>query len=81
MPYVQSARLPATCCAQMWFDTTVNTDNMTVSGTTIAREFAALRVMGMTAQEEKQLFANGIKAAFLPETEKEKLREAIHAVY
>lgn len=60
---------------------TVNTDNMTVSGTTIAREFAALRAMGMTAQEEKQLFANGIKAAFLPETEKEKLREAIHAVY
>ena len=60
---------------------TVNTDNMTVSGTTIAHEFAALRAMGMTAQEEKQLFANGIKAAFLPETEKEKLREAIHAVY
>lgn len=56
---------------------TVNTDNMTVSGTTIAREFAALRAMGMTAREEKTLLLHSAEAAFLSASEKEKLREEI----
>lgn len=53
---------------------TVNTDNMTVSGTTIEKEFSALRGMGMTVQEEKQLLLNAAEAAFLPEKEREELR-------
>lgn len=60
---------------------TVNTDNMTVSGTTIAHEYAALRAMGMTAQEEKLLLKHGVEAAFLPEMEKERLRETIEKLF
>ena len=60
---------------------TVNTDNMTVSGTTIAHEYAALRAMGMTVQEEKLLLKHGVEAAFLPEMEKERLRETIEKLF
>lgn len=56
---------------------TVNTDNMTVSGTTIAHEFACLKEMGMTVQEEQKLLLNAADAAFLEEEKKEKLRESI----
>lgn len=60
---------------------TVNTDNMTVSGTTILREFAALREMGMTDREERRLLLHGAEAAFLSEEEKEKLREKMKRKY
>lgn len=52
---------------------TVNTDNMTVSGTSIAEEFSRLYDMGMTKEEEKQLLCNSVFGAFLPEKEKKKL--------
>lgn len=44
---------------------TVNTDNMTVSDTTIEKEFGLLsRELGMTAEERKKLLLNAADAAF-----------------
>lgn len=57
---------------------TVNTDNMTVSGTTLAQEFTVLKEMlYMTALQEKQLLLNSARAAFLPEKTKEELKQKI----
>lgn len=53
---------------------TVNTDNMTVSGTTLQREYARLQ---LTAAQKRQLLENSIAAAFLPSDAKEKLRALI----
>ena len=44
---------------------TINTDNMTVSGTTMEKEYALLRERyALTEEEEKQLKQNGVEAAF-----------------
>ena len=59
---------------------TVNTDNMTVSQTTIAREFAYLRKLGMTPEEERQLLHNSADAAFLSTEKREELKERIDRV-
>lgn len=57
---------------------TVNTDNMTVSSTTISQEFALLRQeTALTRGEEKQLLINSARAAFLTEPERNKLLEKI----
>lgn len=57
---------------------TVNTDNMTVSDTTIKKEFALLQqYLGMTRVQEKQLLLNSVQAAFLPEGEKRELRKKV----
>lgn len=56
---------------------TVNTDNMTVSGTTIAKEFALLKECGMTEEEKNQLLRNSIEAAFLDEEKKKLLMEKV----
>lgn len=53
---------------------TVNTDNMTVSDTTLAREFALL---ALTDAETGQLRRNAIEAAFLPESAKNDLRNLL----
>ena len=52
---------------------TVNTDDMTVCGTTVSEELKLLRSMGMTREEERKLWENAVKGAFLPEEEKEAL--------
>lgn len=53
---------------------TVNTDNMTVSNTTIKKEFALLQQhLGMTRAQEKQMLLNSVQAAFLPERERQEL--------
>lgn len=58
---------------------TVNTDNRTVSGTTIKKELALLRQgISLTAEEEKMLLLNAIYASFLPEEEKQVLSEQIY---
>ena len=59
---------------------TMNTDNMTVSGTNLDNE-AGLIVsrLGMTAQQEKAMLENSICAAFLSGEEKDALREIIFA--
>lgn len=57
---------------------TVNTDNMTVSGTTIDAEFKLLRErLGMTHEQHTQLLLNSAEAAFLPANEREMLAEKI----
>ena len=59
---------------------TMNTDNMTVSGTDLDNE-ANLIVsrLGMTAQQEKAMLENSICAAFLSDEEKDALREIVFA--
>ena len=53
---------------------TLNTDNTTVSDTTLSREYARARVrLGITAADERALLENAAQAAFLPEPEKAAL--------
>lgn len=57
---------------------TVNTDNMTVSGTNMHREFQLIRsVLGMTEEQERKLTLNAIEAAFLSNDEKAALKHDI----
>lgn len=56
---------------------TVNTDNMTVSQTTIANEFAVLKELGMTEEERRGLLENSIRASFVTDQEKQILRKRI----
>ncbi len=57
---------------------TVNTDNRTVSQTTIAKEIQYLRDnLGLTAEEERQLYLNAAEAAFISKEERERLKDAI----
>ncbi|CAM4284328.1 adenosine deaminase [Paenibacillus tarimensis] len=57
---------------------TVNTDNPTVSGTTMSREFHMLvKHFGFIPDELVQLVANSIEAAFLDSSEKEELRQTV----
>lgn len=58
---------------------TVNTDNMTVSRTTLAGEFALLRSLGLTGEERRTLLRNSARAAFLPPPEKAALTAALEA--
>ena len=57
---------------------TVNTDNMTVSDTTIEREFLRLeRELGMSPKERKALLLNAADAAFLTEEERWRMKDVI----
>ena len=59
---------------------TMNTDNMTVSGTNLDNEAGLIASrLGMTAQQEKAMLENSICAAFLSGEEKDALREIIFA--
>ena len=59
---------------------TVNTDNMTVSGTDLKNEFSVISDrLAMTAEQEKQIMENSIAAAFLSDEEKAQLREIVFA--
>lgn len=59
---------------------TVNTDNPTVSHTTLTQEYAELnRRFGFTWPELKQLALNGAAAAWLPEADKQTLRATMLA--
>ena len=55
---------------------TVNTDNMTVSRTTLAQEFASLR---LSPQERRAVLLHSVEAAFLPPAQKAALRQAVEA--
>lgn len=52
---------------------TVNTDNMTVSHTTLEQEFQLLASQGLTQQEHWTLLRNSVQGAFLPLEEKQSL--------
>lgn len=57
---------------------TVNSDNMTVSSTSVQREYEFLaKQYGLTDDEAEVLALNGAKAAFLPSEDKRKLMEQI----
>ena len=60
---------------------TINTDNMTVSDTTIEKEFGLLsRELGMTAEERKKLLLNAADAAFLTSEERWRLKDVIEKI-
>ena len=60
---------------------TVNTDNMTVSDTTIEREYQKLKTeLGMTEEERKALLFNAADAAFLTEEERGRMKDVIGQV-
>lgn len=53
---------------------TINTDNMTVSQTSLSQEFHLLKTQyQLTENEAKQLLTNAIQASFLNESDKQKL--------
>ncbi len=55
---------------------TINTDNTTVSDTTLKQEFELLETeYQLTQEEKKQLYQNAIEIAFLSPKEKEQLRK------
>jgi len=57
---------------------TVNTDNRTVSQTTMAREYAQLKAhCGMTVADGIKILKNSIEAAFAPEDIKVQLRQYV----
>ena len=57
---------------------TVNTDNTTVSSTSIAGEWKLLEeTFALTVEDKKQLLLNAIEGAFLGEAEKQKLRDTL----
>lgn len=53
---------------------TINTDNMTVSDTTIAKEFGILKEsLGLSDEEKRLLLTNSVKSSFLSEADKSNL--------
>lgn len=57
---------------------TLNTDNMTVSHTTLAHEFS---LFPLTAQEKRQLQLNAVSAAFAEASLKSRLKSMIQEAY
>ena len=56
---------------------TINTDDMTVSNTTLLDEFKVIEKLGFSESEIRQLTLNAIDAAFISEEEKNELRNLI----
>lgn len=57
---------------------TLNTDNMTVSDTTIEREYSRLsQELGMTAEEHRQVLYYAVDAAFLTPEERGRMKDVI----
>ncbi len=66
---------------RLGLNVTVNTDNMTVSDTTIEQEYDRLRrELDMTAAEQRQLLFHGVDAAFLTEEERGRMKDVIGRV-
>jgi len=59
---------------QIGLPVTVNTDDPSISNTTLTDEYmVALRDIGVTVLEIKQMILTGVRAAFLPQSEKKQL--------
>ena len=57
---------------------TLNTDDMGIEGTTLANEFRYMeKTFGLTAEQEKTILMNSIKAAFTSEKVKRQLKKKI----
>lgn len=52
---------------------TVNTDNLTVSRTSIKNEFSKIKKLGITKKDEEVLLTNAVNASFLSDNEKNNL--------
>lgn len=55
----------------------INTDNMTVSNTTLEREFSLIRKLGIPAETERSLVENAIDGIFSGKEEKERLQKLL----
>lgn len=61
---------------------TLNTDNTTVSNTTLTQELQkAAKLFAFTPQDIAAIMLNGLQAAFLEETEKARLRQEFEQAY
>lgn len=56
---------------------TLNTDDPSICGTTLSKEFAAARRMGFTASELKAMTVEAARAAFLPESARRRLERRV----
>lgn len=56
---------------------TINTDNMTVSNTTLLEEFKIVESLGFSESEIKQLTLNAIESAFISPKEKAELKQFV----
>lgn len=67
-------RHPLRAFYQIGLHVTVNTDDPSVSNTTLTDEYmVAVRDIGVTVPEINQMILTGVRAAFLPPSEKERL--------
>ena len=67
-------RHPLRAFHQIGLLVTINTDDPSVSNTTLTDEYmVAVRDIGVTVSEIKQMILTGVRAAFLPQSEKEQL--------
>ena len=60
---------------------TVNTDNLTVLGTDLDREYDCCRGMGFTDEELFRMCQNAARASFLPPEKKEALLRRMQQVW
>ncbi len=58
---------------------TVNTDNLTVLGTDLDREYDSCREMGFTDEEILKMCFNAARASFLPPEKKQALLQRMQA--
>jgi len=58
---------------------TINTDNMTVSDTTLDKEYELVKKMGLTDADILQMQVNAVDGAFLSNTERKKIKKMIGA--
>lgn len=70
---------PLAAYPQYGIPVTVNTDNMTVSGTDLRREYSLLRQLGFSEDTLCSLACNAADAAFVTPAEAAQLKEQIHA--
>lgn len=72
----------ATFFKEQQLHVTINTDNRTVSNTSLTREFLTLQEhFGLTVEEMKQLTLNSLAASFTSEQEKQRLARQITDAY
>lgn len=71
-------RYPLCAFLQQGLSVTVNTDNMTVSGTDLRREYRLLKeAFGLTEEVLQEIACNAADAAFLPKEQKTQLKKQI----
>lgn len=78
--YPDLSQYPLAALMEQGVKVTVNTDNMSVSGTTLRREYQRLMdEAGLTEEQLYTLLRNAVDAAFADEATKTELRAAVEA--